>query len=116
MNNIDYNFCGKTNFQEVVSILNNASLHIDGECGMVHMRHFMGQKRSVVLFGPTNINFYGYPENINITSNSCTPCEWLHNNWMKKCIFLKNPNCCMTSITPQKIIDIIKQTEEKKYE
>ena len=83
--NTDIDLRGKTSFEEVKVLLRNAELHIDGEGGLVHLRHCLGGGKSVVIFGPTNKEFYGYDENINMQSPVCSGCEWLTMNWQDKC-------------------------------
>jgi len=100
IDSVDVDFRGKTNFEELKAILKNSLLHIDCECGMVHMTHNLGGK-SAVFFGPTAIEFYGYPENVNISSNVCRHCEWLVQNWGDKCLRDPKVSKCMETITPQ---------------
>lgn len=99
--NSDIDLCGVTNFDEFLAILKNAVLHIGGESGCVHMRHFMCAKPSVVLFGPTNKDFYGYKENLNISSEICPGCEWLHSGWQKYCCISGDKPKCMMKLTPE---------------
>lgn len=99
--NADVDLCGVTNFDEFLVILKNAALHIGGESGCVHMRHFMCAKPSVVLFGPTNKDFYGYSENLNISSEICQGCEWLHSAWQKHCCISGNKPVCMMKLKPE---------------
>ena len=74
--NIDINLVGKTSLEELKLILKTSLLHIDCEGGMVHLRHALCGKPSIVLFGPTSQKFYGYQENINLRGNGCPyPCE-----------------------------------------
>lgn len=102
--NIDFNLCGQTSFEEMLVILDNAKVHIDGECGMVHLRHFLNAKPSVVLFGPTNENFYGYPENVNVTARPCgAVCDWLHLKWHDFCLFSGAEPLCQQALTPQNV-------------
>lgn len=104
---VDLNLCGQTTFDELLSVLNKASLHIDCEGGLVHLRHFMDRKPSVVLFGPTDETFFGYPENINISGRSCSvPCEWLHTKWRQVCL-MNQSNECMTRFNSDDIINTI---------
>lgn len=107
ISNVDINLVGKTSFSEVLWILKNSFLHIDGECGMVHLRHFLCAKTSIVLFGPTSPKTKGYKENINIRSDRCNCqfCEWLvGETWQSYCIKTKNTkSLCMSSITPKNV-------------
>ena len=112
INGCDFNLCGKTSFEELLSILNNSSLHIDNEGGMVHLRHFMEQKPSVVLFGPTGEDVYGYDENINLSVRPCPfSCEWLKKDWRNKCIKTNNKAECMQNITPTAVMNKINKKE-----
>lgn len=105
---IDMNLVGKTSLEEVKVIVKNATLHIDGEGGLVHLRHALCAKTSVVLFGPTAIELYGYPENINIKSNACYyPCDWVINDWQSHCLN-KNKHICMNAIKPEMVFEKIK--------
>ncbi len=104
LENIDLNLCGKTSFEEMLVILHNAKIHIDGECGMVHLRHFMEAKPSVVLFGPTNESFYGYPENVNISARPCgATCDWLQLKWHDFCLFSGVEPLCQQALIPQNV-------------
>ncbi len=109
INGVDIDLRGKTNFEELKVLLKYALLHIDSEGGYTHIRHFLNT-RSVVLFGPTDINFFGYPDNINIKSEACPiACEWVTENWIENCIrgFEKPP--CMYEITPEEVFLKVKQ-------
>lgn len=112
---IDMDLVGKTNLEQVKVLLKHALVHIDGEGGMVHLRHALGGGKSVVMFGPTSAEFFGYSENENIVGNGCdTWCEWATKEWQKSCMrgFAFAP--CMVSITPERVMDsVIKIVEEE---
>ena len=105
LDRIDVNLVGKTSLEDILAILKCSLFHLDGECGMVHLKRFLNGQ-SVVLFGPTPMDVYAYPENINIKGNGChTWCEWASNDWWKRCVRgFKEPRC-MLSITPQMVLD-----------
>ena len=106
---VDIDLRGKTTFNEFLVILKNARLHIGGESGCVHMRHFMGARPSAVLFGPTFQDFYAYKENINISSGVCPGCEWLHNSWREVCIKTGNfQSACLNNIDAMDVMNKIK--------
>lgn len=109
MKNIDINLVEKTTLPDITTLLKNAYLHIDCEGGLVHLRHALKGGKSVVLFGPTLPEFFGYSENINIRSNSCPfPCEWLVSDWQTTCMRNDQKHICMKSITPDIVIQKIK--------
>ena len=104
---VDIDLRGKTNFETLKILLKYALLHIDYEGGYAHIRHFLNSP-SAVLFGPTDVNFLGYPENINIKNNACQlPCEWVTMDWTEKCIRgFENPPC-MYDITPEMVFSAV---------
>jgi len=110
----DFSLVGKTTLEEAKVIIKNSSLHIDGEGGLVHLRHALKGGTSIVLFGPTLPEFYGYPENINIKTDKCYyPCDWVINTWQADCL---NPDkhICMKSITPKMVFEKIESALKKK--
>lgn len=110
--NADVNLVKKTSFAELKTILKFAFLHVDCECGLVHLREALHGGPSVVLFGPTPIEFFGYPNNINISANVCKHwCAGHHFLWQKEC-FLGN-NVCMNSLKPGMVINAITKYQNK---
>lgn len=106
----DLNLVGKTTLNQLKVILKNSMLHIDGEGGMVHLRKSLQGGVSVVIFGPTSADFYGYSDNVNISSSACPlTCEWISNKWASYCINKNNNHICMKSIKPNSIFEEIKK-------
>ncbi len=106
----DLDLLGKTNMPQLKAIIKGAALHIDTEGGLVHMRHSLKSGKSVVLFGPTSDDFFGYPENINIRTSDCPyPCEWKTKDWAVNCSNSEAKHICMESISPQMIIQQIEE-------
>lgn len=104
---VDVNLLGKTDLEEVKAILKHSLLHIDGECGMVHVKHFLHGK-SVVLFGQTAIEYLGYDNNINLKSNACSHwCEWIADDWQTRCIRGYEQAPCMVELKPQYVFEKI---------
>lgn len=111
MEGVDRYIAGKTDFDDLKILLKEASLHIDGEGGMVHLRHALHGGRSLVFFGPTSKSFYGYSENINLSGNGCgckEGCEWTSTNWQSKCIAGYARNVCMRSLIPEVAVNSLK--------
>lgn len=103
---VDINLRGKTDLEEIKVLLKYAALHIDCEGGLVHLRHALHAGPSVVLFGPTSPDVYGYAENLNLRSGVCKyPCEWVTNDWVSRCARRKNKNGCMKELTPQFVFE-----------
>lgn len=102
------NLSGETSLEELKVLLKHSSLHIDGEGGMVHLRHALHGGKSVVLFGPTDPNVYGYSENTNLVGKGCPGgCEWINENWQNECTFGIPEPICQFSLKPEIVFNHI---------
>ena len=101
--NADVLLLGK-NLELVKYILKNSLLHIDCEGGPVHLASQLGTK-CVVFFGVTDVNYYGYTQNINLVSEVCSPCYFVWES-NKECLLKSKEPPCMLSITPQKVFEV----------
>ncbi len=113
LENIDVDLRGKTDANELKATLDAAKIHIDCECGMVHLKNALNKGRSVVFFGPTSPDFFAYEQNLNFRISSCKVpfCEWLDKDWTKKCIAGLEENRCINKID---IDDVIRRIVEEK--
>lgn len=108
--NVDINLVGKTTLEDVKVLLKNSVLHIDGEGGMVHLRHALTDKPSCVLFGPTDPKVFGYSNNINLRSTACPICcEWLHDRWNEYCLKTGKEPACLQVLKPEEVMKRIKE-------
>lgn len=84
-------------------ILANSLLFIGGEGGLVHLATQLGTK-CIVPFGANEVYCFGYPQNINIVSDVCSPCMYISSPY-SMCLrgFKESP--CMASITPQQVFE-----------
>lgn len=115
--NIDMDMVGKTNLEQVKVLLKHSLVHIDNEGGMVHLRHAIGGGKSVVIFGPTSADFFGYSENENLVGNGCdTWCEWAVSGWQGGCLRGFHTAPCMASVTPEMVMDAVDRIIEKENE
>lgn len=101
--NADKHFIGK-DIELVKYILKNSLLHIDCEGGPVHLASQLGTK-CVVLFGVTDVKYFGYANNINLISEICSPCYAIWEN-NQECMLKSKDPICMLSITPQKVCNV----------
>lgn len=110
---IDVNLIGQTNLEELKVILKNADLHIDNEGGLVHLRRSLTSKKSLVLFGSTDVNVYGYDNNINLKMPTCPiACEWLTKDWSTVCMKTNCSNApCMHQLTPDFVFLQLQKSE-----
>ncbi len=105
----DFSLVGKTNLNQVAYILSKSLLHIDVEGGCVHIRHAVSGKPSIVLFGSTTPEVYGYPENINIRRGDICPrgCIWSNSEWNEKCSLPDADHKCMNDLMPESVFESI---------
>lgn len=102
LHNVD-RYCLGEDFRLVEYILKNAIFHLDIEGGMVHLATQLGTK-CIVLFGQSNIAYYGYSENINIKAGSCHGCAGLYKDINRCARDMEEPEC-MYSITPELVME-----------
>ncbi len=108
----DINLAGKTTLEECAGILKHSSLHLDTEGGLVHVCASLGI-RAVVLFGPTNLEYFAYRQNINIRNSRCPDCWWSTQTWMEHCPRRKPRAECMYENTPELVLMQIRGVLEK---
>lgn len=99
---------GKTSVTEAAAILKKSILHLDTEGGIVHLAKAVGTK-SVVLFGPTAVEFYGYKDNINIRGGNCRNCWWSTPDWQARCPLDFDVPKCMETIDIKTVIDSVSE-------
>jgi len=104
---VDYNLRGQTTLKEAAGVLAASSLHIDTDSGLVHIAASLGIK-CAVLFGPTNIDYCSYGQNLNIGPKKCGNCWWSTDDWMEKCPRGLEAPECMASIEPAETAERIK--------
>ena len=103
---VDINLIDKTTIEEAAGIIKHALLHIDGEGGLVHIARCLGV-RSCVVFGPTPVEYFGYPENLNLHPPECGGCWWINETWMDQCPRGFDIPRCMESHLPTTIASAI---------
>ena len=79
---VDINLRESTSLDQCALILKHAKVHIDCESGLVHLATSLGTS-CVVMFGPTNLSYYGYAENKNLSPKECGNCMHVTNTWME---------------------------------
>ena len=100
---VDINLRDSTSLAQDALILKQAKVHIDTEGGLVHLATSLGTS-CVVMFGPTNISYYGYAENKNIKSKECGNCMHVTDTANESCPLNYTPIKCMPSILPNEIL------------
>jgi ADP-heptose:LPS heptosyltransferase len=102
---VDENLVSATSLAQAAAILKRAIFHVDNEGGLVHVAACLGT-RSIVLFGPTSVKFFGYPGNINVSSDVCGDCWWATNTWMDRCPRGYRQPKCLLDLDPARIAEI----------
>jgi len=106
--NIQLNLVGKTDMEDVAILLKHSLLHIDCEGGMIHFRNALRGGKAIGLYGPTRAEFFGYDADVKLIGNGCPEaCEWITGDWMLKCAAGFSEPPCMTSITPEIVMDAV---------
>lgn len=98
---VDAYFLGE-NLELVKYILRDSLVHIDKEGGLVHLATQLGTK-CIVCFGPTQEEYFGYPENINLKAGNCHGCFCLYDGFDVCARGMEKPEC-MWSITPEMVM------------
>ncbi len=101
---VDVNLKNRLSFAQSTSILAGSAVHIDTESGLVHLAASLGV-RSVVIFGPTNVAWFGYPQNANIAPKQCGNCWWSTDSWMDVCPVGHAQPVCTASIDPREVAE-----------
>ncbi len=92
----------KLNLREQIALSSFATDFITIDSSFFHVGHNLFKKNTYTIFGPTNPNLCGNPENkfyvINNREIDCLNCYWSKDNKIK----------CMNELTPKSIIEQIK--------
>ena len=110
ISNVDRILLGK-DLELVKYILKGALLHVDIEGGLMHLATQLGTK-CAVIYGPTPIELFSYPQNINIVSDKCKNCYLLYPEYYKCAKGMERPEC-MWSILPERVLSEIEDYLEE---
>ncbi len=99
---------GQTSFEETGLLIKHGLCHIDTEGGLVHLANAV-HGRCVVLFGPTPVEFFGYPQNINLEPSGCKACWFVTQNWLIECPRHTDGPECMSGHSATSVADAAKR-------
>lgn len=78
---------GRTSFDEFMTLVRHARLHIGCEGVVPHLRHYLRGGPSLVLYGPSCARMLSYPENIALSGAECpNGCEGILPSWQDVCL------------------------------
>jgi ADP-heptose:LPS heptosyltransferase len=103
---VDISLKGAIGLAMAAKVLAKSAIHIDTDSGLVHIAASLGT-RAVVLFGPTDIAYFGYTDNTNINASGCNNCWLGSGSWITTCLIGDRVPRCMLSIQQQPILDAI---------
>jgi hypothetical protein len=106
LHEVDVNLAGATSLAQAAAVLRRSLLHVDNEGGLVHIAASLGV-RSVVLFGPTSVGYFGYPGNANLSSGFCGDCWWATERWMECCPRGYGSPKCMEELDPARVLEAV---------
>jgi heptosyltransferase-1 len=98
------NLCGETSLPEMIEWVRLCNLMVTNDTGPMHVAAALG-KPLVALFGPTEprrTGPYGQPENVLRIELPCSPCLKSFCTW-------KNPNECLTAISPVTVFERVQK-------
>lgn len=104
------NLVNKLSLKQSAEVMRRALFHIDIEGGLVYLNQHLGGK-SVVLFGPCDVENQGRSFNLNLRNCDCNPCY--EGRFARVLSLYQNKNnlsChnrCMTELKPEYVIDQI---------
>jgi len=101
-------FRGRYSLRQQLSVLANSKLHIGLDSFWSHAAAALNTK-AIVLFGDSSPFVWGHDNNVNIfKSLPCSPClEWIGGT---NCPYSRS---CMSLITVNEVVDIVKQELDK---
>jgi ADP-heptose:LPS heptosyltransferase len=103
---VNYYLNGQTSLSETALLLKHAICHIDTEGGLVHLARAV-HGRSVVLFGPTPAEVFGYPQNINLEPPDCKGCWFVTSHWLVECPRHTSGPQCMRGHSAERVVDAV---------
>jgi len=110
---VDIDLVQRASLAQSAWFIKHAQLHIDGDSGLVHLARAL-HTPSVVLFGPTDDQFFGYSHNVNLTASGCGNCWWSSPTWLSRCPRGLSKPECMTSIEPERVLTAACQIIERR--
>ena len=105
---VDACLIGRTTLPEVASVIAASKLHLDNDSGLVHIAASVGT-RALVVFGPTDAEYFAYPGHLTARASFCGGCWWTTESWMDQCPRGFAVAQCMTSHDPMLLARAIAQ-------
>jgi ADP-heptose:LPS heptosyltransferase len=107
---VDVYLNGQSSVAETAMVLKHGLCHVDTEGGLVHLNRAVNG-RSVVMFGPTPVELFGYPHNVNLEPRGCKACFWVTPTWLFECPRLTSGPKCMEEHSPSHVARAVKSIQ-----
>jgi ADP-heptose:LPS heptosyltransferase len=103
---VDVDLRGRTTIREAAAVLREAEALVGPEGGLVNLARSVGT-RSVVFFGSTPPEFFGFRANINVLPQRCGGCWWTTPSYLYQCPRLLAVPECTESILETQIVTAV---------
>ena len=107
-----FSLAGKTTFRELLTLYTLADVFVSADCGPAHFAS-LTEVSSVVLFGIETPKLFGpLGDHVHVIAADCvcSPCVNPLNQRISPC----NDNHCMRSITPDKVLSVVRECLENR--
>ena len=105
---VAFDLRGKSNLLEAAEIIRLARLVLGPEGGLVNLAKAVDVP-SVVFFGSTPVEFFGFKANRNLEPRFCGGCWWSTESYLRQCPLLENIPPCTSSIDGSTIVAAVEE-------
>jgi ADP-heptose:LPS heptosyltransferase len=105
---VDVDLRGRSNLLQAAEVIRQSRLILGPEGGAVNLARAVGIP-SVVFFGSTPVEFFGFRSNLNIAPHVCGGCWWTTETYLRHCPLLEPIPPCTASITAAEIVAAVEK-------
>jgi ADP-heptose:LPS heptosyltransferase len=105
---VDFDLRGRSNLLEAAEIVRRARLVLGPEGGLVNLARAVSVP-SVVFFGSTPVEFFGFKANRNLAPRFCGGCWWTTESYLRHCPLLEPIPPCTNSIDAPTIVAAVEE-------
>ena len=104
----DLDLRGCTSLREAAAVLRDAAAYVGPEGGLANLARAVGT-RSVIFFGSTPPEFFGFRANVNVLPQRCGGCWWTTPSYLHQCPRLQAAPECTGSISERAVVSAVAQ-------
>ena len=105
---VDIDLRGRSNLLEAAEIVRKSRLVLGPEGGLVNLARAVSVP-SVVFFGSTPVEFFGFKANRNLAPSFCGGCWWTTESYLRQCPLLEPIPPCTNSIDAPTIVAAVEE-------